>query len=302
MKCKLSIVIVVLLGLSNIATLSSEAAKNKKTKKESTAKVRKYDSVTKTETKSQVAETEEELISVRVSNEFDKEIRVMIGKGRTVTVPPNEVAIIGNRKPGKYTFTIYNDDGDIVDTVTKNIKQNKFGNDKFAFRVNADTISNESKIEGLSTGKKVAIGAGAVGAVALLGKALSMGDAPAVPQVAEPTFVDTIANSIPQAAVPAATSNAFNPTGRAFKFLNAKYDEVTLIVEGTDGLPIGSNWTITKAGGFQQAQPLLFSGQKVTLGDKQKVTLRLRDGLEVSRYAFELDVDPVDGSFVWVVK
>lgn len=254
---------------------------------------------------------EDEEIPVIIRNDFDKEIQVQLDTNRKYTIGPKEKIVIGNRKPGKYTLTIYNKRGEFVDNITQNLsKQNKW-------ILNYDTVSNSGKITDLSAGQRAAITAGAVGAAALGGVLLHMAlmsDDSALqetytppllvpPDVQAPLQAPTallppsgVANTV-QTAV-----NAFAPSGKAFKFLNAKYDQVTLIVEGTDGNPIGSNWVIDRGASTLQPQPLLFDSKKITINPDQKISVVIPGGYKLQRYAFELPVDPVDGSYVWLVK
>ena len=96
--------------------------------------------------------------------------------------------------------------------------------------------------------------------------------------------------------------NAFAPGGKPLKFLNSGYEKITLVIEGTDGNPIGSNWVIPKANTFQKPQPLIYNGEKVTINPDQKVKAILPNGAELQRNGFELDKDLIDGSYLWVIK
>ena len=260
----------------------------------------------------------EELIPVNVKNEFDEEIKVKFDSNREYPVGPKEWITLGKRKPGRYTLTIYNKKGDFIDNLTKNIdRTNKFV-------LNENTISNAGKITGLSTGQKVAIAAGAVGATALgaalVNKALKDKEGQDVqqyvppPQPIPPTQVqvqqDTTQNQV--VVLPSATAdtalqaenkiNAFAPGGKNFKFLNTGHENVTLIVEGIDGNPIGNNWAIPKAKPGDKPQALLFGSDKITINPNQKIKVVIPSGYELQRYAFELEVDPVEGGYLWVVK
>ena len=245
----------------------------------------------------QEATPQEELVRINVRNEFDEQVQVQLDKGRKYDIGPKEKITLGERKPGKYTLTIYNKKGEFVDNLTRNI--GKEDDKSYKYNLNEKTVSNSDKITGLSTGQKVAITAGALGAAALgtalINMALQNNDG----QVPQNDYIP------PQEQVvynPPPTDNAFAPGGKAFKFLNAKYPEVTLVVLGTDGNPIGNNWTIPKSNIFQKPQPLIFSGEKITINPDQKVKAILPNGAELQRHAFELDLDSLDGSYVWVLK
>ncbi|MBI1857534.1 MAG: hypothetical protein HYR97_00210 [Candidatus Melainabacteria bacterium] len=256
---------------------------------------------------------EDEEIPVVIKNEFDEEIQVQLDTNRKYTIGPSEKIVIGNRKPGKYTLTIYNKRGEFVDNITQNIsKQSRWV-------LNNDTVANDGKIDSLSTGQKVAITAGAVGVATLGGALIHMAlqnkdevDSSYVPPEYIPQYVappqPAISNTLaqlPHPAVPATVSkavSAFSDGGSLFKIVNSKYDQVTLIVEGADGNPIGSNWIIPKASIGQSPQPLLYDGQNVTIGTDQKVIAVTPEGYELQRYAFELAVDPADGGYVWIIK
>lgn len=245
-------------------------------------------------------------IMVSVKNEFNEEIKVKLDTNREYPVGPNEWINIGDRKPGKYTLTVYNKKGDFVDNLTLDItKKNKFN-------LNENTISNSDRINGgLSTGKKVAIGAGAVGVAALgaalIGKALMSGDdaqvavapqAQAIPPAAQQPAQQVVVQP-PSAANP---NNAFAVGGKPIKVLNTAYDKVTFIVEGVDGNPIGNNWDIPKVSALKSPSPLVYSGQNILINQNQKIKAILPTGSELQRNAFELEKDPFDGAYVWVVK
>lgn len=254
----------------------------------------------------------EELIPVNVKNEFDEEIRVKLDTNREYPVGPHEWITLGQRKPGRYTLTISNKKGEFVDNLTKNIdKVNKFV-------LNDKTVSNSGKITGLSTGQKVAITAGAIGAAALgtalvnkfvQGKQEQAAQDQYVPPPALPPVVQQVPQNvdIPQEVQPEQPAidrnNAIASGGKAIKILNSNYSQVTLIVEGTDGRPVGNNWVIPKGTAFQKPEPLIFSGEKITINPNQKLKAVLPDGTELQRNGFELDTDTFDSSsYVWVIK
>lgn len=312
----------------------------------------------------QTTTTTTEKISVKVRNEFDKPIKIMLGESANLTyIEPGKTAVVGNRKAGKFDFSLYDEDGKFVTKVRRELALNKKGEAKTFIRFNKFNVPNSGPLEGKnwSTGKKVAVGAGALGAAALgtalIAKARGGGDesyngaypsadpvgqqaypsadpvavgqqaAQQAAQQAIPTEAQQAVSAAQQihagnypggaiAAVPSGATgntiagenlvadgaNAFASGGSPIKFLNSKYDQVTLIVEGTDGKPIGSNWVIAKATGFQTAKPLMFNGQKITIDEGQKVRLVVPGGYELTRYAFELEKDPIDGSYSWLVK
>lgn len=241
-------------------------------------------------------------IMVSVKNEFNEEIKVKLDTNREYPVGPNEWINIGDRKPGKYTLTVYTKKGDFVDNLTLDItKKNKFN-------LNENTVSNSNKINGLSTGQKVAIGAGAVGVAALgaalIGKALMSGDdsqIAAAPQ-AQVAPAQPAQQVVVQPTPAVNPNNAFAVGGKPIKVLNTGYDKVTFIVEGVDGNPIGSNWDIPKASSLKNPSPLVYSGKNVLINQNQKIKAILPTGSELTRNAFELEKDPFDGSYVWVVK
>lgn len=246
----------------------------------------------------------EGLIKITVKNEFDEEIKVKLDTNREYPIGKNETITIGTRKPGKYTLTVYNKKGDYVDNITQNVSN------KNRFTLNKDTVSNAGRIDGLSTGQKVAIGAGAVGVAALgaalIGKAIMSGDdaqvaaapqAQVIPPPAQPT--QQVVAQAPSAVDP---NNAFAVGGKPIKVLNTAYDKVTFIVEGVDGNPIGSNWDIPKVSALKSPSPLIYSGQNVLINQNQKIKAILPTGAELQRNAFELEKDPFDGAYVWVVK
>ena len=250
---------------------------------------------------------EENLIPVTVRNEFDNEIKVKFDTNREYPIGPNETISLGKRKPGRYTLTIYNKNGEFVDNLTRSVDKNN------KFVLNKDTVSNSNKIEGLSAGQKVAITAGALGAAALgtalVNKALQGNESQEQNEYVPPPYVPPPSNQLAANLAPAGVAeqvtnenNAFLPGGNPFKFLNTKYDQITLIVSGTDGAPIGNNWIIPKAQSLQRPQPLIFNGEKITIGSDQIIKVVLSDGKELQRYAFELERDLVDGSYVWIIK
>ncbi len=259
---------------------------------------------------------QEELIQVSVRNEFDEEIKVKFDTNREYPIAPHESISLGQRKSGKYTLTVYSKTGEFVDNLTKDIDL------KNKFILNKDTVSNADKITGLTTGQKVAITAGALGAAAvggvLINKALQNNQEQIAPPVQQQELSGQ--NQLPlqvqqlpvgEGLKPAPTqdqnqpivqNNQFAPDGMAVKFLNMKYPQVTVIVEGTDGQPIGNNWVISLALPERKPQPFVFNGEKITINPEQKIKAVLQNGLELQRYGFELDVDPVDNFYVWVLK
>ena len=303
----LAIFISILL-ISNLFSLalSKEGGKGKKQKNnlEKTFKVKQKD-FNKIEKKPGLVETalSEELIPVNVKNDFNEEIKVKLDTNREYPVGPNEWITLGKRKPGRYTLTIYNKKGEFVDNLTKNI------DNKNKFVLNDKTVSNSSKITGLSTGQKVAITAGAIGAAALGGalinKALQGDQEQAQEEYIPPQEpIQQVVQNIAPAGVVAVEKieNAFADGGKQLKFLNKLYDEITLEVQGTDGNPIGNNWLISKASGFSQPKPLLYEGSPITINPNQKIKTILPDGTELTRNAFELKSDPIDKSYVWVLE
>ena len=267
---------------------------------------------------------QEELIQVSVRNEFDEEIKVKFDTNREYPIAPHESISLGQRKSGKYTLTVYSKTGEFVDNLTKDIDL------KNKFILNKETVSNSDKITGLTTGQKVAITAGALGAAAvggvLINKALQNNQEQTAPPAQQqelpgqnqlPLQVQQLPigeglsatggpalgrKPIPQPEQPIVQNNQFAPDGMAVKFLNMKYPQVTVIVEGTDGQPIGNNWVISLALPERKPQPFVFNGEKITINPEQKIKAVLQNGLELQRYGFELDVDPVDNFYVWVLK
>lgn len=263
----------------------------------------------------QAPSEKEELIRVNVRNEFDEQIQVQLDKGRKYPVGPKEKITLGERAPGKYTLTIYNKKGEFIDNLTRKI--DKGDKNSYRFDLNEKTVSNSDKVTGLSTGQKVAIAGGAIGAAALgtalINKALQQDEGqvaqdqyippPAVvPQAGDPTQI--VQNLPPVQAVQkiAESANAFVNGGKAFKILNTTYDQITVTVEDPNGNPIGNDWQIPKGSIAQKPQPLVFSGKNIAINPTQRVIVSTPDGYQLQRYAFELDRDPVDGSFVWVIK
>ncbi len=309
--------VVALLFFVCACVLNVEAKDDEKKKKanqniEKTFRVNKNDKgfkevkkIEKIEKVEKDTDLKKESIPVNVKNEFDEEIKVKLDTNREYPIAAHESITLGKRLPGRYTLTIYNEKGEFVDNLTKSIDKNN------KFVLNKDTVSNSGKIVGLSTGKKIAIGAGALGAIALGSAILNM----AQNQEETAEYIPPPPALLPQPQVvinplqaPQAVSqetnydNAFASGGKAFKFLNKNYDEVTLIVEGTDGNSIGSNWEIPKAKALQKPQPLIINGEKITINSNQKVKAVLPDGRELVRSAFELKGDPLDGSYVWVLE
>ncbi len=313
MKKVIILLILISLFVSNFIPALCKEKKKENQGIEKTFKVKNnnekgFNKIEKVEVKDKtkdVVNDSEELIPVNVRNEFDEEIKVKFDTNREYPIGPNEAISLGKRSPGRYTLTIYNKKGEFVDNLTRSIdKKNKFV-------LNKDTVSNSNKITGLSTGQKVAIGAGAVGALALGSAIVNMvlnqqeETAPAYIPPPQNTVLpqELVAINAPQAPSQNTDySNAFADGGKAFKFLNKKFDEITLIVEGTDGNPIGSNWIIPKAKSLEKPQPLIIDGQKITIKSNQKVRAVLPDGSELVRNLFELKNDPFDGSYVWVLE
>ena len=317
MKKIISVVLLISMILNLALPSYSEGGKKKnnanklnnqnKPNKERTFKVVGDKDFTKVEKKPVVEtiSTGEELIPVNVKNEFDEEIKVKLDTNREYPVGSHEWITLGTRKPGRYTLTIYNKKGEFVDNLTKNI------DNKNKFVLNENTVSNSGKITGLSTGQKVAITAGAIGAATIGGVLLNMllnmednqaANEPAPSAYVPPQTQEAVAEPIGAPGKQTDTINAFAPGGKPLKFLNSGYEKVTLVVEGTDGNSIGSNWVIPKSTTFQKPQPLIYNGEKVTINPDQKVKVVLPDGTELQRNGFELDKDVLDGSYVWVVK
>ena len=250
------------------------------------------------------SDEEEELIPVIVRNEFDEDIKIKFDTNREYPIGPHEGITLGKRKPGRYTLTVYTKKGEFVDNVTRTINKNN------KFVLNKNTVVNANKITNLTAGQKVAITAGAIGAAAvgaaLVNKALQGTESQQASDYVPPPYIPPVVpqNQVAQEIAPVGVTenNAFNLSGNSFKFLNSKYEQVTLVVEGTDGNPIGNNWIIPKATAIQKLQPLIFNDKKITIGPDQIVKAVLSDGKELQRYAFELEKDLVDGSYVWVIK
>lgn len=253
----------------------------------------------------------EELVQVFVKNDFDEEIKVKFDTNREYPIGPHESITLGQRKPGKYTLTIYNKKGEFVDNLTRSIDY------KNKFVLNKDTVSNSNKITGLTTGQKVAITAGALGAAGvgslLINKALQESSQPqqeAVEAVQEQNQIPAaplpqLPPLVQQAIIPEQQiiqSNAFAESGMSIKFLNTKYSQLTIIVEGIDGQSIGNNWVIPLAPLAQKPQPLVLSGEKIAINPEQKIKVILPNNFELQRFGFELDIDPTDNSYVWILK
>lgn len=249
----------------------------------------------------------EEFIQVSVKNDFDEEIKVKFDTNREYPIGPHESISLGQRKAGKYTLTIYNKKGEFVDNLTRNIDL------KNKFVLNKDTVSNADKITGLTTGQKVAITAGALGAAAvggaLINKVLQENNQEQIPQnqYIPPPVQQQVPeqNQLPPPVIseqPVVQNNQFVPGGMAVKFLNMKYPLVTVIVEGSDGQTIGNSWVIPIAAPEQKPQSLVFNGEKITINPEQKIKIVLPEGFQLQRYGFELDIDPVDSNYVWVLK
>ncbi len=255
----------------------------------------------------------QELIRVNVKNDFDEQIQVQFDGGRKIPIGPNEKITLGERKPGKYTLTIYDKKGDFVDNLTRKIEPGKEEKNNYRYILNDQTVSNSNKITGLSTGQKVAVTAGVLGAAGLgavlINKALNMDEAqdeyipPPVPQLQPQVVQNPLPAGQPAVQDTGSVDNAFAPGGKTLKFLNTAYPNVTLIVQGTDGNPIGNNWVIPKALPSQKARPLIYSGENVTINPDQKIKVLLPNSFEVQRYAFELETDSLDSnSYIWTVK
>lgn len=314
MKKLITIIVLVLMLSNSFSPCISQDVKNKKSPSTTKAKTKTrtvnpdkdFIKVKPKESPPKVtwsSDDEVELIPVSVRNEFDEEIKVKFDTNREYPVGPNEGISLGKRKPGRYTLTIYNKKGDFIDNVTRTIDKNN------RFVLNKNTVQNADKITGLSTGQRVAITAGALGAVAL-GTALvnkAHQENQAVqnenippPVIQEPEVAAQVPVGVSETTID--VNNAFAQGGKPFKILNTVYDQLTVVIEGTDGNPIGNNWVIPKAqAALQKPQPLVFNGEKITINSNQKITVVLPNGFELVRYAFELDTD-VDGGFVWSVN
>jgi hypothetical protein len=300
MKKLISLLLLICLVLNFSCTSSSkETKKEQKVKKQQIKKTRDYKKTDKTDPDVSWSTEKEELIPVNVKNEFDEEIKVKFDTNREYPVGPDEWITLGKRKPGRYTLTIYNKRGDFVDNLSLDITK------KNRFVLSKDTVSNSSKITGLSTGQKVAITAGAIGAAALgtalVNKALESsqdevgGDQEYTPPQALQAGLVVTDEVVEQ-------NNAFAPGGKAIKLLNTTYEQATIIVEGTDGNSIGNNWVIPKGTLTQKPQPLIYNGEKITINSNQKVKAVIPAGFELQRYAFELERDLIDGNYVWVLR
>ena len=314
MKKVINLLVVLMIVFNNCFAYAEENNLNKNKLKQVT-KQRQYNRIEKKQPKVPDVSfgadepQREELIQVSVKNEFDEEIKVKFDTNREYPIAPHESISLGQRKPGKYTLTIYNKKGEFIDNLTRNIDV------KNKFVLNKDTVSNVDKIISLTTGQKVAIGAGALGAAALGGvlinKALQQEGQEEISQnqYIPPPAQQQETAQMPQAVQPAIISeqqvvqnNAFVSGGMSVKFLNTKYPQVTVVVEGIDGQQIGSNWTIPLAAPEHKPQPLVLSSEKITINPEQKIKIVLPEGFELQRYGFELETDPVDNSYVWVLK
>ncbi|MBI3590489.1 MAG: hypothetical protein HY094_03805 [Candidatus Melainabacteria bacterium] len=98
------------------------------------------------------------------------------------------------------------------------------------------------------------------------------------------------------------TKKAQEQAPKPIKFLNAKYLNVTVVIEGPDGKPIGNNWSISRNQISQKPQPLIYNGERILLSPERKIKIFTSTGFELQRYGFELDVDPEDSSYIWVLK
>ncbi len=288
---------ILILGLTFLFPNISHAETIEKQKTFKVTEKGNFDKATVSNTKTAITPNPDGTIMISVKNEFDKEIKVKFDTNREYPIRANEWISLGDRKPGKYTLTVYTKDGDFVDNLSLDVtKRNKF-------TLNEDTVSSSNKITGLSTGKKVAITAGAIGATAIgaaiLGKALMSAES-----IQQAPYVSH--GQVQQQAVqPTPTvdpSNAFASSGKPVKVLNTAYDNVTFIVEGVNGNPIGNNWIIPKKTIFTKPQALVYNGQNILIGSKQKVKVLLPDGNELIRGAFELEKDSFDGAYIWIVK
>ncbi len=311
----MKLITLVLVALSIVFLNGIAFAEDKPVVKERTFKVNDkggFNTVTmvttSTTTTSMIQTNPDGTIMVSVKNEFDEEIRVKFDTNREYPIRPNEWISLGDRKPGKYTLTVYTEKGDFVDNLSLDItKKNKF-------TLNKDTVSDSGKITGLSTGQKVAITAGAVGAAALgaalIGKALMSDDGSSAVQpqpanqavIPPPPTQQAQQVAVQPVQAPVNPNSAFAPGGMALKVLNTVYDKVVFSVEGVDGNLIGSNWDIPKSTPFKKPQPLVYNGQNILIGQKQKVKILLPDGDILQRYSYELEKDPFDDSYVWVIK
>ena len=109
--------------------------------------------------------------------------------------------------------------------------------------------------------------------------------------------------SPPQIMAKVLVSHEADPTApKPIKFLNARYLNVIVVIEGPDGKPVGNNWTISRNQLSQKPQPLIFNGERVSLSSERKIKVFTSTGFELQRYGFELDVDPEDSSYVWILK
>ncbi len=321
MKSKVINILIIMFLLSNCIAVYSEPQQVVKKKE---LNIKQYNMIAKKDTSvpdisfGADEPPKEELIQVSVRNDFDEEIKVKFDTNREYPIGPHESISLGQRKPGKYTLTIYNNKGEFVDNLTKNIDL------KNKFVLNKDTVTNSNKITGLSTGQKVAITAGALGAAAvggvLLNNALQQNNeqeqpsqyvppaqviAPEqnIPQVQIPVIPSAVQQVVvPQGEKPIVQDNQFAPGGMAIKLLNAKYPQVTIIVEGADGNPIGNNWVIPMVSPERAPQPLVFSGSRITVNPDQKIKAVLPNGFELQRYAFELEIDFTGDSYLWILK
>lgn len=102
--------------------------------------------------------------------------------------------------------------------------------------------------------------------------------------------------------VPAISKEQTILSGKVFKFLNTRYGQLTIIVEDLDGKPLNNKWVISKAFPGEKPQALIFNGEKIRINSDQKIKAVMPNGFELQRYGFELDIDPQDDSYVWIVR
>lgn len=89
---------------------------------------------------------------------------------------------------------------------------------------------------------------------------------------------------------------------KVFKFLNARYGQIKLTIEDPDGKKVGDVWILPVSLPTQKPQPLIYSGEIISLTPEHKIKIVTQKGFQLQRYAFELDVDPADNSYVWILK
>ena len=223
---------------------------------------------------------EVELVPVSVKNEFIEEVKVKLDTDREYTIGPNESLIIGKRTPGKYTLTVYNKNGEFVDNPTKNISKL----DKFV--LSKDTISNSGKITGITISEKVAVANEVTNLVPSQSQTIPQ-VAPQQSPIVQPT--------------PSVTTTPAE-AGKSLKFLNTRFSQLKLIVEGVDGKLLENNWIFSKTNVSDKPLPLILNGEKVLITPNHRIVLQTSNGLILQRYGFELDIDPADENYIWVVK